>query len=98
MGKKVIWSLAAEGDLEDVLDFLNKKWSSRIALQFLKKVENVIDLISEDPKLFPLIHKKLGVRKCVLTKQNSLFYRENKRNIEIVRLFDTRQDPSKLKY
>ena len=61
MGKKIIWSPAAEGDLENVLDFLDTKWSSRIALRFLKKLDNVIELISEDPKLFPLIHKKMGV-------------------------------------
>ena len=98
MGKKIIWSPAAEGDLENVLDFLDTKWSSRIALRFLKKLDNVIELISEDPKLFPLIHKKMGVRKCVVTKQNSLYYRENKQSIEIIRLIDTRQDPKKLKY
>jgi len=33
-----------------------------------------------------------------LTKQNTLFYRENKDSIDIIRLFDTRQDPKKLKY
>jgi len=38
------------------------------------------------------------VRKCLVTKQNTLFYREVERRIEILRLYDTRQDPKKLKF
>jgi len=33
-----------------------------------------------------------------VTKQNTLFYREVEKRIEILRLYDTRQDPKKLKF
>jgi len=36
--------------------------------------------------MFPLINKKLNVRKCVLTMQNSLFYRELKDSVELIRI------------
>jgi plasmid stabilization system protein ParE len=55
-------------------------------------------LISENPKLFPIVHNDLKIRKCVISKQNILFYREVHKNIEIVRLFDSRQDPKKLNF
>lgn len=98
MAKNIIWSPAAESDLKSVLIYLDEKWSVLVVNQFINKVDSFVNLIAEEPKLFPIINKKHNVRKCVLTKQNTLFYRENKDSIDIIRLFDTRQDPKKLKY
>jgi plasmid stabilization system protein ParE len=98
MIKQIIWSPAAEKDAEQILDFINTKWSKRVAAKFLNKLDDNILLISEDPKLFPIIEDNLGVRKCVLTKQNSLFYRVSDETIEIIRLFDTRQNPKSLTF
>jgi plasmid stabilization system protein ParE len=98
MAKNIIWSPAAESDLKSVLSYLDEKWSALVVNQFINKVDSFVSLIAEEPKLFPIINKKHNVRKCVLTKQNTLFYRENKDSIDIIRLFDTRQDPKKLKY
>ena len=98
MAKKIIWSPSAESDLKSVLIYLDKKWSVLVVNQFINKVDSFVNLIAEEPKLFPIINKKHNVRKCVLTKQNTLYYRENKDSIDIIRLFDTRQDPKKLKY
>ena len=98
MAKNIIWSPAAESDLKSVLSYLDEKWSVLVVNQFINKVDSFVSLIAEEPKLFPIINKKHNVRKCVLTKQNTLFYRENKDSIDIIRLFDTRQDPKKLKY
>ena len=98
MIKQIIWSPAAEKDAEQILDFINTKWSKRVAAKFLNKLDDNIRLISEDPKLFPIIEDNLGVRKCVVTKQNSLFYRISDESIEIIRLFDTRQNPKSLTF
>tara|TARA_B100000809_G_C15000088_1_gene481253 strand:+ start:709 stop:1005 length:297 start_codon:yes stop_codon:yes gene_type:complete len=98
MIKQIIWSPAAEKDAEQILDFINTKWSKRVAAKFLNKLDDNIRLISEDPKLFPIIEDNLGVRKCVVTKQNSLFYRISDETIEIIRLFDTRQNPKSLTF
>jgi len=96
--KKVIWSPAAEEDLKNILIYLLDKWSQNVAIKFLNKVDTSVLLISEEPKIFPLINKKHRVRKCVLTRQNTIFYREHKDKIDIIRIFDTRQDPGRLKF
>jgi plasmid stabilization system protein ParE len=98
MAKKIIWSPTAETDLISVLNYLNEKWSVLVVNQFINKVDSFVNLLAEEPKLFPIINKKHNVRKCVLTKQNTLYYRENKDSIDIIRMFDSRQDPKKLKY
>ena len=98
MSKQIIWSPAAEKDAEQILDFINTKWSKRVAAKFLNKLDDNIRLISEDPMLFPIIEDNLGIRKCVVTKQNSLFYRISNETIEVIRLFDTRQNPKSLTF
>ncbi|EPR66903.1 type II toxin-antitoxin system RelE/ParE family toxin [Cyclobacterium qasimii] len=96
MTKKIIWSPDAESDFATILEYLELKWGNRITSRFINKVDDSIELILEDPKIFPLINEEMQIRKSVITKQNTLFYRENEDKIEIVRLFDTRQDPKKL--
>jgi len=65
---------------------------------FIEITENVIGQIAANPTQFPYINRKKQVRKCVITKHNTSFYRDRKENIDILRIFDTRQDPHKLKF
>ena len=98
MNKMVIWSPAAEEDLSIILDYLKHKWSPNVIKKFIDKVDEHLRLISDDPGIFPIINKELRIRKSVITKHNTLYYREANRNIEVIRLFDSRQDPKKLKF
>ena len=98
MNREIIWSPAAEKDFEIILDYLIERWSENVVSKFINKVDDNINLICEDPKIFSVINKEMKIRKSVITKQNTLFYREIDGKIEIVRLFDTRQEPKKLKF
>jgi len=57
----------------------------------------VIELLSEDPSIYPFIDKGKNIQKCVVTKHNVLYFRKIKDIIEIITIFDTRQNPEKLK-
>lgn len=96
MAKLISWSPIAKKDVNLIADYLIKNWESKVYYQFIEDLDQSIKQIVRKPKLFPIIHKKLNVRKLVLTKHNTLFYRETKLTIEIVRVFDSRQDPKKL--
>ncbi len=96
--KQIIWSPSAEADLKDVLFYLQIKWSERVIAKFISKVDDALEMIIAAPKTFPIINQELQLRKCVITKHNTLFYRELPHKIEVVRLFDSRQDPQKLKF
>jgi plasmid stabilization system protein ParE len=97
MPKSIIWSTLSVADIENTLDYLHLAWNGQIEFAFLDSIESLIVQISNNPKQFPIVNKKNKVRKCVLTKYNTIFYRETKNRIEILRVFDTRQDPKKLK-
>jgi plasmid stabilization system protein ParE len=98
MHKKVIWSPLAERDFVKILDYLNENWDRIVANHFTDLIEEILEQISINPRQFPVVFKKEKVRKCVLTKHNSLFYRDSKSQIEILRIFDTRQHPDMLTF
>ena len=98
MLKPVIWSPLSEIDFSNILDYLDKKWGGKVASNFITLTENIINQISINPKQFPICYKRKKVRKCVLTKHNSIFYRDGKKYVEILRIYDTRQDPATLTF
>ena len=98
MSKQIIWAPLAESDFAAILEYLDKNRDSKVALNFIELTENVIDQISINPKQYPVILKKRKIRKCVLTKHNSLFYRDSRSQIEMLRIYDTRQDPDSLTF
>jgi plasmid stabilization system protein ParE len=98
MHKEIVWSPKAEIDFANILDYLNENWHEKVANQFIDLTEEFIDQISINPRQFPIIFNKEKIRKCVLTKHNTLFYRDSKSKIEILRIYDTRQDPDNLNF
>ena len=98
MPKQIIWAPLAESDFSAILEYLDKNWDSKVASNFIDLTENTIDQISINPKQYPIIFKKKRIRKCVLTKHNSLFYRDSESQVEILRSYDTRQDPDSLRF
>jgi plasmid stabilization system protein ParE len=98
MPRQVIWSPLSESDLEKILVYLQKHWNNEVTIEFLNKIEDLIKHIVSNPKQFPLTNKKRKVRKCIISKHNTLFYRESKDSIELLRIFDTRQSPKKRRF
>lgn len=93
----VIWSSLAEKDFAGILDYLHSEWNQQVANNFIDLLDQSILQLQINPNLFPIIHKK-GIRRCVITKHNTLFYRINVNTVEILRLYDTRQDPDSLEF
>ena len=98
MSKQIVWSPLSENDFSRILDYLNKNWGEKVASQFIDLTESFLRHISINPRQFPVIYKKKRIRKCVLTKHNTLYYRDSKAQIEILRIYDTRQDPDNLTF
>ena len=98
MHREILWSPLAEKDLGNILEYLTENWDQKVIIRFFNKIDLAVSQISKVPNQYPIINKKLKVRKCVVTKQNTLFYREIEKRIEVLRLYDTRQDPKKLRF
>ena len=98
MRKPIKWSSLAEEDFAKLLEYLENRWNNAVCLKFISKLDFCIDLIYKNPNQFPFLNVELQIRKCVVTKQNTLYYRETDARIEILRLYDTRQNPDTLKF
>jgi plasmid stabilization system protein ParE len=62
----------------------------------MEQVEKCIGLLKQHPYLYRESDQKKGVRRCVITKQVSLYYRVQDDAIQIITLTDNRQNPSQL--
>ena len=96
MVRKVIISKLAERKLENLFEFLVTNWSVNVKNDFIFKLDKYVSIIKKQPESFPSSEKEKGLRKCVVTKQTTLFYRFDEKSIKIVTIFDTRQNPKKL--
>lgn len=96
MSRKVVISKTAEKKLDKPLEYLIKEWSVKVKKDFVEKLDSSIEIIKNQPEIFPESKKVNGLRKCVITKQTTIYYRFNSKRINIVTLFDTRQHPNRL--
>jgi len=95
---KVFLSELAENKLLKLNNFLLEKWNLQVKNDFIKKLTSKINQISKQPESCPQSSEFKGLFKCVVTKQTTFYYRINldKNEIEIITVFDTRQNPDKL--
>ena len=98
MSKEIIWSSAAENDLIKILEYINLNWNTKVTHSFLDILDKNISQVSFTPDLFPVFNKSLNIRKCVITKHNTLYYENHYSEIVILRIYDVRQNPDKLKF
>jgi plasmid stabilization system protein ParE len=97
MIRKVVISKTTEKKLDSLFNYLIEKWSIKVKNEFIEKLDYSIELIRNQPELFPESKEGKRIRKCVVTKQTTLFYRFTSKQINVITIFDTRQSPKKLK-
>jgi len=95
---KVFLSELAENKFLKLSDFLVENWNLKVRNDFIKKLSSKINQIYELPESCPQSTEFIGLFKCVVTKQTTFYYRINvdRNEIEIITVFDTRQNPNKL--
>ena len=94
---RVVLSPTAKGKLEELLSYLKQEWSEKVKQEFIEKLDTKISQVSQYPRSCPESKSLKNLYKCVVTKQTTFYYRISKEEIEIITLFDTRQNPNKLK-
>lgn len=97
MIKKITWSPLSEKDFSNILEYLDLNWGSSVIEKYINRVDSLLNQIKLNPKQYPLINKRKKVRRCVITKHNSLYYRINKDSIDLIRIYSNFQNPQKLK-
>ena len=89
---KVKFSKLTVFKLERLNEYLINKWSVQTKNKFLKKLNSRIEIIAENPEIFPSSSIDPKLRKCIVTKQSTLLYEIHSDFIFVVNLIDNRQD------
>jgi plasmid stabilization system protein ParE len=96
-GYKIFWTVHALSELEETIAYLEENWTAQELEIFAKELDHTLELISKNPKIFQISFKGKNIRRAVVAKFNSLYYRIHNDSIEILSFFSNRQDPSKIK-
>jgi plasmid stabilization system protein ParE len=95
---EIFLSPQAESKLEKLNQYLLENWNAKIRNEFIEKLTSKFEQIRHFPESCTQSEKYKGLYKCVLTKQTTFYYRiTEKREVEVITFFDTRQNPDKLK-
>lgn len=97
MGRIIKLSKRTKIKLEKLLEYLDINWSEKVKKEFVKKLDHSLSILQQNPDSFQKSDIISGLHKCVITKQTTIYYRYDNKNIYIVTLFDNRQNPKKLK-
>ena len=92
----VNFAVESAEQIEKNVDYLSEYWTEKIASDFVKKINFKGSFIKEFPHLYPLTQFRKNVRRCVITKQISMYYKTLKDGVLVISVFDTRQSPKKL--
>ncbi|EHQ27286.1 type II toxin-antitoxin system RelE/ParE family toxin [Mucilaginibacter paludis] len=94
---QLLWSDRALNDYENLVAYLWSEWGEQITLRVINELEATITRIQHQPEHFPIVLKDKSIRRYVFSPQTSIFFRINSDTIEIISLFDNRQNPNQLK-
>jgi plasmid stabilization system protein ParE len=95
MALQIKWTVSALSDYEQIIIYLAQEWSEAIAQKFIDIVRERLETLSHFPYLGIASEKVPFIRSILLTKHNRLYYRIQNTSIEILGIFDIRQDPEK---
>jgi plasmid stabilization system protein ParE len=95
-GYKILWTDIAIEELKRTIDFLEENWTEKELNNLAVAIEETLTLISTNPLLFQVSDIKKDVRRVVILSLNTMYYRINKNQIEIISFFSNRQNPKKI--
>ena len=95
MALEVVWSPRAIKNFDSIIEYIEQHWTEREVRNFVKQTLKTVSLVSEFPHLYKTLVGKEAIREAVITKHNILIYRPDNDRLEILAIFDTRQNPEK---
>jgi hypothetical protein len=96
-GYKILWTDFALKELEKTIKYLEKNWTEKELRNLAESIDEKLALISQNPNSFQVSDYKKDIRRVVILTYNTLYYRFENEQIEIISFFSNRQNPKKRK-
>jgi len=97
MALNILWSKRAILKFDQIHTYLLNEWGENTAREFIGKVFEFLDTLSEFPELGSLENKDKNIRGFCIVKQVNIYYRVREGKIILLMFFDNRQNPKKKK-
>ena len=96
--RKVHWNKLARSDYYQNIDYLLREWTEKDAQEFIDEVDETEFILKQGKVDFQ--DTNIGeVKRCVICKQITLFYRViDKHNIELLRFWNNYEDIQRLSF
>ena len=95
---EIVWTRLAKITYIEVLENLKKRWTGKDIENFRDLTNELLEKVKNEQVVHLYANEKLGVRKGVIHKNVSLFYREDRKNnkIYLITFFNNRMNPKTL--
>ncbi len=96
---EIVWTKLAKITYFEILENLRKRWTKNEMKHFKDLTNELLIRITEEQVVYSCVNENLGIRKGVIHKNVSLFYKEDRKNnkIYLITFFNNRMNPDTLK-
>ncbi|MBK9335091.1 MAG: type II toxin-antitoxin system RelE/ParE family toxin [Lewinellaceae bacterium] len=95
-GYPIVWSPRTKDEFAEILGFIEVQFGSEIAADCVLLVETMIDKIAVFPGMFAASGGH-NIRRAVVQKNLSIFYRFQRDQVDILKVWDNRCNPEDLR-
>ena len=96
--RRIIWNNVAKSDYFENIDYLLKNWSEKEVQKFINEVRHIEFVLKNGNVDFQEINYR-GVKRVVLRKQITLFYKINDiPEVEFLRFWNNNKDIKRLRF
>lgn len=95
-GYKIRWTSNALRELQQAFEYLESEFTERELNKLGSEIEHITKLISQNPYLSQKSEFK-NIYRAVILRYNTMYYRINNGEIEILSFFSNRQSPKNRK-
>lgn len=97
-GYRFFWTDHALRELDLTIEYLRSNFSDAEITRLARSIETTLSSILKNPTMYPRSEKGGGIRRAVVLRFNTLYYRVNSDEhcIEVLSFFSNRRDPESL--
>lgn len=97
MALPIRYALRARHEEIELLEYVLNKFGQKSAKEVYIQIEKVLEGIANMPEAYPASMKRKGLRRCVFSKQTSIYYRVHDDHVEVVSFRPNRKNPKTFK-
>ena len=96
-GYSLLWTENAKSELSEIINYIATEWNEVAVRKFVKKLKTALESMLTVPTAFPESSAKKNIRRKVISKQTSIYYKILNYEIVVLSIFDNRRDNANYK-